>query len=90
MINILLRRRLPWVDINVAFPLITSSLLGVTTFLSVFVIGYTKISLFMSLLRHDFNFNQDGTVVITFKRTFMVYKRGHVPEFASSRPEVKG
>jgi len=25
-------------------------------------------------------FNQDGTVVIEFKRTFMVYKRGHVPE----------
>jgi acyl dehydratase len=23
--------------------------------------------------------NQDGTVVIEFKRTFMVYKRGHVP-----------
>lgn len=35
-------------------------------------------------------FNQDGTVVITFKRTFMVYKRGHVPDYASSRPEVKG
>ena len=25
-------------------------------------------------------FNQDGTVVIEFKRTFLVYKRGHVPE----------
>ena len=25
-------------------------------------------------------FNQDGTPVIEFKRTFMVYKRGHVPE----------
>jgi itaconyl-CoA hydratase len=25
-------------------------------------------------------FNQDGTVVISFKRTFMVFKRGHVPE----------
>ncbi len=25
-------------------------------------------------------FNQDGTVVIEFKRTMMVYKRGHVPE----------
>ena len=25
-------------------------------------------------------FNQDGTVVIEFKRTFMVYRRGHVPE----------
>ena len=24
-------------------------------------------------------FNQDGTVVIEFKRTVMVYKRGHVP-----------
>ena len=30
-------------------------------------------------------FNQDGTVVIDFKRTFMVYKRGHVPETARSR-----
>jgi itaconyl-CoA hydratase len=27
-------------------------------------------------------FKQDGTVVIEFKRTFMVYKRGHVPEIA--------
>ena len=35
-------------------------------------------------------FKQDGTVVMTFKRTFMVYKRGHVPEFATVRPEVKG
>jgi acyl dehydratase len=25
-------------------------------------------------------FNQNGTVVIEFKRTLMVYKRGHVPE----------
>jgi itaconyl-CoA hydratase len=25
-------------------------------------------------------FKQDGKVVIEFKRTFMVYKRGHVPE----------
>ncbi len=24
-------------------------------------------------------FNQDGKIVITFKRTFMVYKRGQVP-----------
>ena len=31
-------------------------------------------------------FNQDGTVVITYKRTFMVYKRGHVPAYASARP----
>ena len=27
-------------------------------------------------------FNQDGVVVIEFKRTFMVYKQGHVPEVA--------
>jgi itaconyl-CoA hydratase len=27
-------------------------------------------------------FKQDGTVVIEFKRTFMVYKRGHVPQIA--------
>ncbi len=26
-------------------------------------------------------FNQDGTVVIEFKRTVMVYKRGHVPNY---------
>ena len=26
-------------------------------------------------------FNQDGTVVIEFKRTVMVYKRGHVPQY---------
>jgi acyl dehydratase len=25
-------------------------------------------------------FNQQGTVIIEFKRTFMVYKRGHVPQ----------
>jgi len=29
--------------------------------------------------------NQDGTTVIEFKRTFMVWKRGHVPK-APSRP----
>ena len=34
-------------------------------------------------------FKQDGTVVITYKRTFMVYRRGHVPEYAGARPEVK-
>ncbi|MEO6022940.1 MAG: MaoC family dehydratase, partial [Burkholderiales bacterium] len=28
-------------------------------------------------------FNQDGTVVITFKRTLMVYKRGLGPVIAS-------
>ena len=31
--------------------------------------------------------NQDGQVVIEFRRTFMVYKRGHVPEM--KRPVVK-
>ncbi len=31
-------------------------------------------------------FNQDGTIVMTFKRTFMVYRRGHVPPIASVRP----
>ena len=25
-------------------------------------------------------FNQDGKIGIEFKRTFMVYKRGHVPQ----------
>ena len=29
--------------------------------------------------------NQDGTTIIEFKRTFMVWKRGHVPK-APSRP----
>ena len=27
-------------------------------------------------------YNQDGTTVIAFKRTLMVYKRGHAPEIA--------
>ena len=31
-------------------------------------------------------FNQDGTPVIEFKRTFMVYKRGQVPETARVNP----
>lgn len=30
-------------------------------------------------------FNQDGTVVITFKRTLMVYKRGQAPEAVQVR-----
>ena len=30
-------------------------------------------------------FNQDGTTVITFRRTVMVYKRGHAPD--APRPE---
>ena len=35
-------------------------------------------------------FNQDGTTVITFKRTFMVYKRGQVPETVKlTPPEIK-
>ena len=32
--------------------------------------------------------NQDGTPVIEFKRTFMVYKRGHVPETVQTRPPL--
>ena len=32
-------------------------------------------------------FKQDGTVVITFKRTIMVYKRGQAPEITRHRPE---
>jgi acyl dehydratase len=32
-------------------------------------------------------YKQDGTVVITFQRTFMVYRRGHTP--ASTRPAPK-
>ena len=36
-------------------------------------------------------FNQDGTVVIEFQRTFMVYKQGHVPETGRPKlPEPKG
>lgn len=31
-------------------------------------------------------FNQNGDVVVEFKRTFMVYKRGHVPETVRVRP----
>src|ERR671939_1202158 len=35
-------------------------------------------------------YNQDGTIVIEFLRTFMVYKRGHVPVTARVRiPELK-
>ena len=33
-------------------------------------------------------YNQDGTVVITFKRTVMVYRRGHSP--GVTRPEPEG
>ena len=31
-------------------------------------------------------FKQDGTVVIEYERTFMVYRRGHVPATAASTP----
>ena len=31
-------------------------------------------------------YNQNGAVVMEFKRTFMIYKRGHVPETARVRP----
>src|SRR4051794_38178351 len=35
-------------------------------------------------------FKQDGTIVIEFLRTFMVYKRGHVPATARTRiPEPR-
>ena len=33
-------------------------------------------------------YNQEGTVVITFKRTVMVYRRGHSP--GVTRPEPEG
>jgi itaconyl-CoA hydratase len=32
-------------------------------------------------------YNQQGTVVITFKRTIMVYKKGHAPEIVRFTPE---
>lgn len=32
-------------------------------------------------------YNQDGTVVITFKRTVMVYRRGHAPQIP--RPKLE-
>jgi itaconyl-CoA hydratase len=31
-------------------------------------------------------YNQDGTVVISYRRTFMVYRRGHLPAAARNRP----
>ena len=34
-------------------------------------------------------FNQDGTAVITFKRTVMVYRRGHVPKVQSVKLKVE-
>lgn len=32
-------------------------------------------------------FNQDCTIVIEFLRTFMVYKRAHVPERVTMKPK---
>jgi itaconyl-CoA hydratase len=31
-------------------------------------------------------YNQNGTIVITFKRTFMVYRRGQTPPYERRRP----
>lgn len=31
-------------------------------------------------------FNQNGIIVISYRRTFMVYRHGHLPSVASSRP----
>ena len=33
-------------------------------------------------------FKQDGTVVMTFRRTILVYKRGHVPTRPEPKPNV--
>lgn len=33
-------------------------------------------------------FNQDGLVVISFRRTVLVYRRGHVPQRAGIRPDA--
>jgi itaconyl-CoA hydratase len=35
-------------------------------------------------------YNQDGVVVITFKRTLMVYKRGHAPQIPRLTPKETG
>jgi itaconyl-CoA hydratase len=32
-------------------------------------------------------FNQDGVVVISYRRTFLVYRRGHLPSAAAVRPD---
>jgi acyl dehydratase len=34
-------------------------------------------------------FKQDGTIVIEFTRTFMVYRRGHVPQTARAAPPAR-
>ena len=33
-------------------------------------------------------YNQDGVVVITFKRTLLVYKRSHAPSRSRPRPDA--
>jgi acyl dehydratase len=33
-------------------------------------------------------FNQDGKIVIRYKRTFMIYKRGHLPQNAHNIPDT--
>lgn len=33
-------------------------------------------------------FNQDGVVVVRYRRTFMVYRQGHLPDAASLRPDL--
>src|SRR5918911_3285639 len=35
-------------------------------------------------------FNQDGTVVITFRRTLLVYRREHAPEIPRLHPDSDG
>ena len=32
-------------------------------------------------------FNQDGAIVISYRRTFMVYRQGHLPSVAAARPD---
>jgi len=32
-------------------------------------------------------YNQDGKIVISYRRTFMVYRHGHLPSVAASRPD---
>lgn len=32
-------------------------------------------------------FNQDGVIVIAYRRTFMVYRKGHLPEVTGARPD---
>ncbi|WPU11152.1 MaoC family dehydratase [Pseudarthrobacter oxydans] len=31
-------------------------------------------------------FNHEGSIVISYRRTFMVYKRGHLPDVSQARP----